>query len=164
VIPELVACFDRTLAYMRDQVVDLSDEEMVYQPMGFPNHAAWTLGHILYSCQAIAGEMGIEAWLPGDWESQFGYGSSPAHVRSDYASKAGLMTRLSDAGDRLRTVLLSADPNELEKPLTDEDMREVLPTVGHALLQVITAHTAFHAGQLAAWRCAIGRKPIGVFI
>ncbi len=77
-IPELLSCFEKTLAYLLDQVQDLSDEEMILQPMGAPNHAAWTLGHIIFSCQAIAGEIGIEAWLPGDWESQFGYGSLPA--------------------------------------------------------------------------------------
>ena len=163
-IPELVACFDRTLVYMRDQVADLSDEEMVLQPTGFPNHAAWTLGHIIHSCHAIAGEMGIEAWLPDDWEAQFGYGSSPAQVRSDYATLSGLLARLSEAGDRLRAALLDKCPDDLQKPLPDENIRELLPTMGHALLQVIAAHTAFHAGQLAAWRRAMGRKPVGVFI
>ena len=107
-IPELVGSFDRSLAFMRELIADLSDEEMVLQPPGVPNHAAWTLGHVIHSCQAIAGELGVVPWLPDDWE--------------------------------------------------------ILPTLGDALLQVVSAHTAFHAGQLAAWRRAIGRPPVGVFV
>jgi uncharacterized damage-inducible protein DinB len=37
-------------------------------------------------------------------------------------------------------------------------------TTAEALLQIVSAHTAYHAGQLAAWRRAIGREPVGVFI
>jgi len=76
-ITQLVATLDRTLAFIREQVADLPDEEMVRQPAGVPNHAAWTIGHVIYSCQEMAAELGTESWLPADWESNFGYGSSP---------------------------------------------------------------------------------------
>jgi uncharacterized damage-inducible protein DinB len=164
-IPELVSCFDRSLAFIRDLVADLSDEEMILQPSGVPNHAAWTLGHVIHSCQAIAGELGVRPWLPDDWESHFGYGSSPDHVAaSEHSRKAALLVALTDAGDRLRAALLQTDESRLKDPLPDEKAREILPTVGHALLQIVSAHTSFHAGQLAVWRRAIGRAPVGVFI
>lgn len=164
-IPELVTSFDRTLVFMRKVIADLSDEEMVLQPSGFPNHAAWTLGHVIYSCQAIARELGADRWLPGDWESLFGYGSSPDNVASSQRfSKAALLTSLDEAGDRLRAALLATDAEKLAAPLPDEKAREFLPTIGQALLQVVCAHTAFHAGQLAAWRRAIGHPSVGVFI
>jgi hypothetical protein len=44
-IPEPVASFGRTLTFMQELVADFSDEEMVRQPEGVPNHAAWTPGH-----------------------------------------------------------------------------------------------------------------------
>ena len=164
-IPELVGCLDRSLAFMRNLVADLSDDEMVLQPPGVPNHAVWTLGHVIHSCQAIAGELGVAPWLPNDWESRFGYGSSPdAAPVSPGWRKAALLASLADAGDRLRAVLLAIDERRLGDPLPDENARETLPTLGDALLQVVSAHTAFHAGQLAAWRRAIGRPPVGVFI
>jgi uncharacterized damage-inducible protein DinB len=163
-IPELVGCFERTAAFMRDSVSDLSDEDMVLQPPGVPNHAAWTLGHVIHSCEAMAGELGMEPWLPGEWESQFGYGSSPAAVVSQHPSKAELLAALEEASRRLRAALLGMDETALAEPLPDERVREMLPTKGHALLQVVAAHTAFHAGQLAAWRRAIGRQPVGVFL
>jgi len=163
-IPELVGCFERTLAFIRESVADLSDEDIVLQPPGVPNHAAWTLGHVIYSCQGMAGELGVEPWLPKEWESRFGYGSSPAAVVSQRPSKAALLAALEEASHRLRTALCGMDEAALAEPLPDERLREILPTKGHALLQVVAAHTAFHAGQLAAWRRAIGRQPVGVFL
>ena len=164
-IPELVGSFDRSLAFMRGLIADLSDQEMVLQPPGAPNHAAWTLGHVIHSCQAIAGELGVAPWLPDDWEARFGYGSAPAAAAdSGDSGKVALLAALADAAERLRTVLLAIDESRLKDPLPDEKARKILPTLGDALLQVISAHTAFHAGQLSAWRRAIGRPPVGVFV
>jgi uncharacterized damage-inducible protein DinB len=164
-IPELVGSFDRSLAFMRGLIADLSDEEMILQPPGAPNHAAWTIGHVVHSCQAIAAELGVMPWLPDDWEARFGYGSAPAATAdSARACKAELFAALADAATRLRAVLLATDESRLKDPLPDEKTREILPTLGDALLQVVSAHTAFHAGQLAAWRRAIGRPPVGVFV
>ena len=164
-IPELINCFDRTQKYMRVQVADLSDEEMALQPPGAPNHAAWTLGHVIHSCEAIAGELGIKPWLGDEWDSLFGYGSSAEKVAcSGRWSKDALLASVAEANDRLREALLTTDESRLSDPLPDERIREVLPTTGDALLQILCAHAAFHAGQLSAWRRAIGRKPIGVFI
>ncbi|OHB80506.1 MAG: hypothetical protein A2W31_00740 [Planctomycetes bacterium RBG_16_64_10] len=67
-----MGCFERTVAFIQESVADLSDEDIVLQPPGMPNHAAWTLGHVIHSCQAMAGELGVAPWLPSDWESQFG--------------------------------------------------------------------------------------------
>jgi uncharacterized damage-inducible protein DinB len=163
-VSELVTCFDRTIAYLQESVADLSDAEMVVQPPGVPNHAAWTLGHVVHSCQAMAGELGVEPWLPVDWESQFGYGSSPTDVVSQYPSATELREALGDASQRLRAALLPLDDSALAQPLPDEAIREILPTKGHALLQIVAAHLAYHAGQLAVWRRAIGRKSAGVFL
>jgi len=163
-ISEMVCCLDYTLAFIQDQVADLVDEDMVLQPASAPNHAEWTLGHIVYSCQEMAIELGVKPWLSSDWESRFAYGSLPSSTQSACLSKLTLLAALREAGDRLRTALLAVDESTLAEPLPDEKAREILPTMGHALLQVVIAHTAYHAGQLAAWRRAIGRAPVGVFV
>jgi hypothetical protein len=160
-IPEILGCFESTLTFMQGQVADLSDAEMVLQPPSFPNHAAWTLGHVVSSCQAIAAEFGVGPWLPSDWESHFGSGSSPVGAVSELSSKPTMLAALADASDRLRTALMAIDESVLTKPLPDERVRKILPTLGRALVQVLAAHTAFHARQLAAWRRAIGRAPGG---
>jgi len=164
-IEELVACFDRTLVFMRQLVADLPDEEMVLQPPGVPNHAAWTLGHVIHSCEAMAAELGTGPWLARDWESFFGYGTTPSNVASSpYSGKAALLASLTEAADRLRVALRGIDACRFKAPLPDETARQVLPTIGDALLQILCAHTAYHAGQLAVWRRAIGREPVGVFV
>jgi uncharacterized damage-inducible protein DinB len=77
-IDELLNTLEYTVGFMVRSVDDLSEEEMVFQPPGVPNHATWTLGHLL--------------------------------------------------------------------------------------LQVVVAHTAYHAGQLGMWRRALGKEPVAVFI
>jgi hypothetical protein len=148
--------------FMEQSVADLSEEEMVQQPPGVPNHGTWTLGHIIYGCQAMARELGVEAWLPDDWESVYGYGSRPTSTLSRYPKKAEMITMLTDAAHRLRQALLATNESAMGKPLPDGG--ELLPTVGHLFLQVVSAHTSYHAGQLAVWRLAIGKESVAVYI
>jgi len=159
-IPELVHTFEATVTFMEQSVADLSEQRMVEQPAGVPNHATWTLGHVIFSCQGLAAELGSKEWLPADWESVFGYGSTPHADLERYPDKPELLTLLTDSAGRLRQTLLAVDESVLKKPLPDE----MFPTMAHLLLQVVAAHTAFHAGQLAAWRRAIGMQSAGVFI
>jgi uncharacterized damage-inducible protein DinB len=163
-IDELINTFDSTLKFIEQSVSDLTEQEMVQQPTGVPNHGAWTLGHIIYSCQGIADGLGVEGWLPDDWESLFGYGSTPASEVSHYPEKAEMLTMLTDSADRLRQALHATDESILRQPLPDEQGRKILPTVGHALVQVVAAHTAYHAGQLAIWRRAMGKGSLAVFV
>ena len=159
-VPELVHTFETTVKFLEQSVADLSEQQMVEQPIGVPNHGTWTLGHIIYSCQGIAAELGAEQWLPDDWESAFGYGSTPLSDLQRYPSKLELLTHLADATSRLRQTLLTADESVLGQSLPDD----TLPTMGHLLLQVVVAHTAYHAGQLAVWRRAIGKPSVAVFV
>ena len=165
IVEDLIRCFDRTTAYLLDLVQDLSDQDLTVQPPGAPNHAAWTLGHVIHSWQAIAEELGVRPWLPDDWESLFAYGSDPGGVAgSPYSSKRVLAACFAEARDRLRAALAAGAAQRWREPLPGVESREVFATTGDALLQVVLAHTAYHAGQLAAWRRAIGRAPVGVFI
>ena len=159
-IAELVHTFESTLKFVEQSVADLSEQQMVEQPTGVPNHGTWTLGHIIYSCQGVAAELGVEQWLPDDWESAFGYGSTPSSDLSRYLKKSEMITLLVEAARRLRRALLAVNESVLRESLANE----MLPTMAHLLLQVVVSHTAYHAGQLAVWRRAIGRQSAGVFI
>ena len=159
-INELVHTFKSTLKFMEKSVADLTENEMVEQPKGIPTHGTWTLGHIILSCQGISVELGIEPWLPDEWESNFGYGSKPHTDMLLYPNKSGLLAMLTDSKNRLCETLLNLDMSVLGKKLPDN----TLPTMGHLLLQVVVAHTAYHAGQLSVWRRAIGKPSTGVFV
>jgi hypothetical protein len=159
-LSEMIAAFDYTVHFIEHSVADLSETEMVEQPINVPNHGAWTLGHVIFSCQGIAAELGTDPWLPDDWEARFGYGSTPSPDPSRYPDKSEMLSLLADAASRLRQILLAADESVLKRPLPDES----LPTMGHVLIQVVVGHSAYHAGQLAVWRRAIGKASAGVFI
>jgi hypothetical protein len=160
VIDEMIRTLEYTVGFLEKSVGDLSEGEMVEQPPGVPNHGTWTLGHVTLSCQEMAAYLGAERWLPGDWESLFGYGSTPRSNGHQYPLKTEMLVLLSDAAARLIQVLWEVDATVLGQPLSDDDF----PSTGHILLQVVVAHTAYHAGQLAVWRKAIGKESAAVFV
>jgi hypothetical protein len=45
---------------------------------------------------------------------------------------------------------------DLAQPLPDVRFRDQFPTVGHAVLHILAAHTALHIGQVIVWRRAMG--------
>lgn len=159
-IDEMINSFQLSRAFLEQSVADLQESEMVAQPAGVLNHATWTLGHVTFSCQGLAVELGVEPWLPDDWEATFGYGSTPSPNVADYPTRPEMLALLADSSDRLQQALRAADDSLLNKSLPDDS----LPTMGHLLLQVIVGHTAYHAGQLAVWRRAIGKPSAGVFV
>lgn len=159
-IDEMIRALEYTVRFLDQSVGDLSEEEMVEQAPGMPNHATWTLGHIIHACHAMAAELGADPWLPEDWESVFGYGSIPLPEVKEYPGKAEMQSLLADASTRLCDALRSAGASALGRRLEDEDF----PTMGHILLQVIVAHTAYHAGQLSVWRRAMGKESVAVFV
>jgi hypothetical protein len=119
-IPELVHTLEATVTFMEQSVTDLSEQQMVEQPTGAPNHPMWTLGHIICSCQGIAAELGADHWLPDDWESNYGYGSMPLSDRSRYPRKPEMLALLADATSRLSRTLLAANESVLDRSLPDK--------------------------------------------
>ncbi len=159
-IPELVRSFESSVKFIQLSVADLSEQEMVAQLTGIPNHATWTLGHIIFSCQEVSAEIGADRWLPDDWEARFGYGSTPLSDQNHYPQKSEMVASLDDAEGRLKQALLATTESVWNQSLPDE----TYPTMGHILVQIVAAHTAYHVGQLTVWRRAIGKESIGVFI
>jgi hypothetical protein len=149
---------------LRELVGDVDDAQMTRQPPGVPNHPAWTLGHIAFSFQGIGEELGLDPWLPEDWVARFKTGSVPAAERQAYPTRQELLDTLADAEQRLRERLSGMDDAALRRPLPDEQAREILPTLGDAVLQVIVGHTAAHLGQLAVWRRAMGLPEVRVIV
>ena len=76
-ITETLNSYELHSEFLRRLVSDLDKDQMICQPVNVPNHPAWTIGHLVYSCQQIGGEIGLSPWLPTDWGEQFGTGSTP---------------------------------------------------------------------------------------
>jgi hypothetical protein len=149
---------------LRELVGDLDDVGMIRQPPGVPNHPAWTVGHIVYSLQGIGEELGLEPWLPEDWAQRYGTGSTPTAEACAYSARQELLDTLTDACRRVRERLSALDDAALRRPLPDERVRKILPTLGDAVLHVLVGHTAAHLGQLAVWRRAMGLPQVTTIV
>ena len=159
-IDELLNSYALTLEYLHRMVGDLEEPQMVCQPKGVVNHPAWTIGHLVFSNQAIGGEIGIAPWLPSEWERQFGTGSTPVADPKVYPRKARLFEALNDGQRKLTERLTALGETAMSEPLPDVRYRDRIPTVGHAVLHILTGHTAMHVGQITVWRRAMGLRVI----
>lgn len=149
---QILTSFRLNTKALRELIDEVPDDLLGTPAQGAPNHAVWTLGHLACSLEAIGGEMGIEPWLPETWHTRFGQGSTPAEADATHPNRAELFAVFEDAERRIVDRLQSMTPAALAAPLPDARHRERLPTVGHAALHILCAHTAHHVGQLSVWR------------
>jgi hypothetical protein len=150
-----------SLDFVRELVADLADTNMVAQPPSIPNHPAWVIGHLTFSCQEPGGVIGLPAWLPQDWRSRFGPGSMPTAEVSAYESKTDALKILTDAQSRITQAVAHLKDPELDQPFPDESYRAVFPTIRYALTQVKVGHATYHVGQLSVWQRAMDLPPLG---
>ncbi|MDF1837643.1 MAG: DinB family protein [Planctomycetota bacterium] len=155
-IDEIIASYAATLDLIRRSVSDLPNGQWVAQPTGAPNHPAWTLGHLVHSAQAIGGELGMDPWLPETWKDTFGTGSMPVPDPHAYPLGAELIAAFDSAQERVQARLRSLDPQTLAGPLPDVRYRDVFPSLGHAVLHILCAHTSCPGGPIMLWRRALG--------
>jgi hypothetical protein len=154
-IEEILNSYRISLDRIRALVAELNEDQMVWQADGLPNHPAWTIDHLVYSAQMIGQEMGIAPWLDETWLKPFHAGATPQADTSIYPSKEELLNALDAAAAKLSGKLQTMTGDDLAGPLPDERYRTIFPTLGHAVLHILTVHTSTHAGQLSAWRRAV---------
>jgi len=148
------------LDFLREQVEDVAEADMVAQPNGITNHPAWVIGHIAFACQSLGRAIGLPHWLPRDWNSRFGTGSVPTADAALYGTKDELLATLREAQARMTQAVEQLDDSQLDQPFPVESYRGVFPTIRHALTQVLIGHTANHVGQLSVWRRAMSLPPM----
>ena len=152
--------FAYCLDYLREQVADVAEADLVAQPKGIMNHPAWVIGHLTYACQLLGGAIGLPEWLPADWTRRFGTGSVPVADAGLYETKTDALAALGDAHSRIARAVEELDDSRLDEPFPDESYRDVFPTIRHAITQVLVGHTANHIGQVSVWRRAAGLPPM----
>jgi hypothetical protein len=105
--------------------------------------------------------LGLSPWLPEDWAKRYGSGSVPVADSTLYETKANSLAMLRDAQSRITNAVQRLDEPRLSEPFPDESYRYVFPTIRHAITQILSAHSAYHIGQVANWRRAMGLSGIG---
>ena len=144
------------LDFLREQVADVDEADMIAQPNGIVNHPAWTIGHITAATHLLARTIGVQKWLPTEWVQHYRTGSIPVADANPYDSKNELLSKLREAQSKISHAIEQMNDSQLDVPFPAESYRDVFPTIRHALTQVLIGHTAFHVGQLSLWRKAMG--------
>jgi len=155
-IEPVLHSFAYCLDFLREQVSDVAASDMVAQPAGVTNHPAWVIGHLSYTFQMLGGAIDVPPWLNDGWAARYGTGSVPIADVGLYETKDHALAALHDAQSRITRAVEGLNEARLNEPFPEESYRNVFPTIRHALTQVLVGHTAFHVGQLSAWRRAMG--------
>jgi hypothetical protein len=142
--------------YARRLVADVPEEKMAAQPAPGMNHAAWVLGHLTYVFDSMIAVWGEKPTMSPEWKELFNVPSKPRPERSKYPSKAELLEAYETAYRRIVERVKQAAPEDFDKEFPNPRLRPLLPTVGMAMVHILTSHQGQHLGQLSAWRRAQG--------
>jgi uncharacterized damage-inducible protein DinB len=142
--------------YAKKLVADLSDEQMCAQPAPGMNHAAWVLGHLAYVFDSMTGVFDHKPNMAAEWKTLFNLASKPLPDRSLYPAKPELLTAYETHYLRIASEVNKASDETLAREFPNPRLRPLLPTIGVAMVHILTSHQGVHLGQLSAWRRAIG--------
>jgi hypothetical protein len=142
----------------------ISDEQLAMQPIAGMNHPAWILGHILVVEQKIAGSIlgrKVKTQLDANGWEVYGTGSIPKPDRKMYKTKEFYMGGLAETAAAIAAFISEKSDADLEAPNPDPQLGQFFPTIAIALAAA-PVHRAYHSGQLASWRKAMGLPHAGM--
>jgi len=128
------------------------------------NHPAFVLGHLALYPQRVMMHFGLPAGataVPATYEGLFKDG---VECRDDvegkiYPSFEELRTTFFNAYRAAIAAVESGSEEVYAKENPLESSRKLFPTIGSATDFYLTSHVFLHAGQISAWRRAIGMPP-----
>ena len=148
-------------AWMGGLLADLEERDLVAAPTAKGgNHPLWVIGHLTVSEASIVSGMikGDQPNVPDGWGTLFGMGSQPVSDASQYPTKTELLEALETVRAQTLELLARLDDADLDKPSATSPNQELFGTIGRCLATLLN-HQAFHTGQIADARRALGRKP-----
>ncbi len=148
------------LSFLKMLVEDIDEAKILDQPGGLVNHPAWTLPHLVTGSEFAGQMIGLEPLMPQDWFAKYGRGSTPSTDPADNPSRADALSALDEHHARMSEALTAVDPSFFDQPTPNEDFRQIMPTIGDALVFILGTHEAVHLGQLTSWRKAMGLPPV----
>jgi hypothetical protein len=150
--------YDIMLGFCKLLTKDIDDAKLAELPAPGLNHPAWILTHLAICTDFAAQLLGEPAKCPKEWHKKCGPGSSLTSERSQYASKAELITALEAGHTRVSAAVAKATEETLRKPHNVQIpfVKNTFSTVGDLVAHLMTTHTGFHLGQLSIWRRTMG--------
>jgi hypothetical protein len=160
-IDAILRTWSRQRDYAQRLVADLSDVDMVSQPVPgvVMNHPAWTFGHIGIYPPVLAAILDGRSF-EDPIKHRYGRDSRPVSDVRAYPPKAELMAEYFAGHDQLAAVLEGADPAVLSRPIPLARWKERFPFIADAVVHLMIDHESTHLGQVSAWRRAGGRPAV----
>ena len=147
----------RDVAYALRLVGDLSEEQMIAQPVPgrAMNHPAWALAHLSLYNEVIA-KMLRRIAFDDPKEHPFGMKSSPQSDVKIYQPRAAAIEQYRHSHDDAERALVECEPIVFAEDVPLERWRLLHPKVSDMTVMLMVKHESMHLGQLSAWRRAMG--------
>ncbi len=142
-------------------VADLSDSEILLQPIAGMNHIAWQIGHLISAERMFAETVkpGASPALPAGFDDLHSRTDTRGTKPEQFHAKSVYMDLYKAQRDATNAILESLTDDELANS-TGERFAQIAPT-NAALLNMIGLHYLMHLGQFVAVRRS-ANKPIAI--
>ncbi len=144
--------------FMRAQLGDLSDAELLVRPVPRANHIAWQLGHLIAGTQRMLTALGQPApALPEGFQAAHARETAGSDDPAKFLKKAEYLALAEQMRLAALAAIAATPDSALDQP-GPEAMRHFLPTVA-AVLAALGGHWLMHSGQFVVVRRKLG-KPL----
>ena len=144
------------LALAEPVLAHLDDSHCAFEPMPGAKTAGWLVGHLAVSGDFARRLCGRPPLCPTAWRAAFAPGSQPSRDPADYAPMATLIASFFAVYRDLCDAVLATAPDVFAAPNPYAPARAPFPSVREFVAYLMTAHLAYHLGQLTGWRAAAG--------
>lgn len=160
-VQPVITAANLTVGYLKSLVADIPDSRFAELPAGLPNHPAWVIGHVVFAYNSATKLLGGSPAVAEGHDAKYGIGSKPSTTRSDYPSKDVLLAMLDTAHKSAIDAISANFAASADKPNPIEGFSKMAPTIGDAVVFLVTSHNAGHVGQVSSWRRAAGLPGLG---
>ena len=122
------------------------------------NHPAFILGHTAYYAGYAMKMLGGQVEFRPDEEQLYSIDAECQDDASLYPPMDEALKHFRERYDAVATFVAACDDAALQRPNEDGPFKSTYQTVGEVAGFMIVGHTAFHLGQLSAWRRAAGME------
>jgi hypothetical protein len=155
----LLTALQGDLAFLQNNLADMSDADLVQRPVPKANTGLWQLGHLIvteaHMVNQCAGKTVIE--LPAGFADRYKRETASVDDPAKLGTKAELLALLQKVRGQTCQWLAALSAADMSKP-APESMRKMFPTVGN-LAYLLPCHSAMHLGQIQVLRRKLG-KPV----
>ena len=155
-LDHVLSTYEFNLRNAHHVVRGMTPEQCVAQPAGLLNHAAWSMGHIALTSEVMMLEMGGEPAFPAEWMDRFFPGAPITAAVADYPPMDELLAQLDLQHGRVAERLPELSSEQLVAMPQMELIQRRFSRLADFLTYATVGHEAFHIGQIACTRRALG--------